>query len=109
MPGLRRAFRQHRLDILERDAARLEHDEEMIKQVGRFRRDLLAAFADRGEPGFDRFLAELLGAMGDAFVEQRARLGGLGARLGARRHALFEVTQGELGAGLGRSFGHQAQ
>ncbi len=69
------------------DAARLEHDQQVIEQVGGLRDQPLAVLGDRRERGLDRLLAELLGAMRHALVEQLARIGRLGARLRALVHA----------------------
>ena len=51
---------------------------------------------DRGDHGLDRLLAELLGAMRHAPVDELARIGDVRARLRALLHALFEVMQGEV-------------
>ena len=83
-----------RLDLGERDAARLQHHQQMIEQVGGLGDQALAVFADRRERGLDRLLAELLGAMRHALVEQLARVGLLGARRGALVHARFEIVRG---------------
>src|SRR5580704_5830963 len=83
------------LDLRERDAAGVEHDQEMVEHVGGFADDALAVFADRGNRRLDRLLAEFLGAMRHAAVEQLARVGHVGAFLRARLDALFEVVEGE--------------
>ena len=84
---------EHGLDLGERDAARLQHDEQMVEQVGGLGDQVLAILADRRERGLDRLLAELLGAMRHALVEQLAGVGLLGARRGALVHAGFEVVR----------------
>ena len=55
----------------------------------------LAVLADRRDRRLDRFLAELLGAMRHAAVEELARIGHVGARLRARLDAFFEIVEGE--------------
>src|SRR5262249_14143380 len=76
--------------------ARLEHDQQVVDEVGGFRDQARAILLDRRQHGLDRFLAELLGAMRHALVEQPARIGGMGARLRALVHALFEIAEGDV-------------
>src|SRR5438477_6140851 len=89
------ALRQRGLHLVERYGARLEQNQKMIKQIGRFGDQPLAAFTDRRQRGLDRLLAELLGAMRHALVEQLARIGGLGTRGGALFDAGRQVVEGE--------------
>ena len=96
-------FSQRGLDLGQLDAARLQHHQKVIEQVGGFRGEPVAVLGDGGERHFHRFLAELLGAMADALVQQLAGIGFLRARLGALFDARGEVGQGE---GLGQ-FGLQ--
>src|SRR5580704_10268718 len=92
---LPRARAELGLDFGERDAAGMEHDQEMVEHVGGLADDALTVFADRGNRRLDRLLAEFLGAMRHAAVEQLARVGHVGAFLRARLDALFEVVEGE--------------
>ena len=55
--------------------------------------------ADGGDGSLERFLAKLFGAMGDAAVEQLARIGHVGAFLGTLAQAQLEIVQGEVGHG----------
>src|SRR4051794_11400998 len=66
------ALGEHGLDLGELDAARLEHNEQMIKQVGCLGDQVLAILGYGGKGGLHRLLAELLGAMRHALVEQFA-------------------------------------
>ena len=86
---------ERRFDFGKRDAARMQHDEQMIEEIGRFRDHAVAILGDGGDGDLDRFLAEFLGAMGHALVDQLAGVGGADIRLRARLHALFEVVEGE--------------
>jgi hypothetical protein len=85
------------LDVRERDPARLQHHQQMIDEIGALRDQPLAILADGGKRGLDRLLAQLLGAMGDAAVEQLAGIGQVGARLGALLDPFLQVFQGEIG------------
>src|SRR5262249_21367321 len=84
------------LHVGERNPARLEHDQQVVDEVGGFRDQARAILLDRRQHGLDRLLAELLGAMRHALVEQPARIRGMGARLRALVHALFEIAEGEV-------------
>src|SRR5665811_1620013 len=68
----------------------------MIEQVGGFRDELAAIVLHGSQTGFDGLLAQLLGAMRDALVDERAGIGLRSARLGALVHAFFQIGQGEL-------------
>ena len=61
----------------------------MIEQIGGFRDQPALVFLHGSQRGFDGLLAQLLGAVGDALVDQRARIGILRARLGALRAPAF--------------------
>src|SRR5262245_7682791 len=69
----------------------------MVDEVGGFRDQAPAIFLYGGQHGLDRLLAELLGAMRHALVEEPARIGRMGACLRALLYALFEVVEGEVG------------
>ena len=58
-----RALRQRGLDIFQRHAARLQQHEQMIEQIGALGDQMIAIVLDRGDHGFDRLLAEFLGAV----------------------------------------------
>src|SRR6516225_8054224 len=68
----------------------------MVDEIGDFRDQARAILLDRRQHGLDRLLAELLGAMRHALVEEPARIGGMRARLRALLHALFEIAEGEV-------------
>src|SRR5262249_37023485 len=68
----------------------------MVDEVGGFRDQARAILLDRRQHGLDRLLAELLGAMRHALVEKPARIGGMGVRLRASLHALFELAECEV-------------
>src|SRR6516162_3391352 len=55
----------------------------------------MAVLRKRRNDGFDRLLAELLGAVRGPAVEQPARIGYLGRRFRARLEAAFEVMNGK--------------
>ena len=95
-PGLALALGEHRLDLRQRDAARMQHHQQMVEQVGGLAGQMLVVLVDGGDHGLDRLLAELLGAMGDAAIDELARIGDVGARLGAFLDAFFEVLQCEV-------------
>src|ERR1700722_1990856 len=76
-------LRQHRLDVLEADATRLQQHQQMEQHVGAFGDQMLAIVFDAGDDGLDRFLAEFLSAVLRALVEQLAGVG----RLPSRRRA----------------------
>ena len=97
--GLRRARREHALHLGELDAARLQHNEQMVKQVRRLGDQVLAIIADRRERGLHRLLAELLGAMRHALLDQLAGVGLLGAFRRALMHPGFEIVQRERSHG----------
>ena len=84
------------LDLVESDAARLQHHQQMIKHVGGFRDQAVAiVLADRGYRGFHRLLAQLLGAMVHAVVQQLAGVGHVRAPVRAGLHALFQIMERE--------------
>jgi hypothetical protein len=68
----------------------------MIDEIGGLRDQPRSILIDGSEHGFDRFLAELLGTIFHAPVEEPARIGGIGARAGALLHALLQIMQGEI-------------
>ncbi len=67
----------------------------MVEHVGGLRDHPVAIFGDCGNGGFDRLLAEFLGAMIDAAVEELARVRFVRARLGPVPDALFQIMQGK--------------
>ena len=83
------------LDLCKRDAANVQHDEQVIKKVSRFADHALAILADRRNRRLDSLLAELFRAMRHTAVEELARIGDFRARLRAVPHAFLEVLQGE--------------
>jgi hypothetical protein len=86
------AFGEHGLNLRQRDAARVQHHEEVVEQVRGLAGEMLVVLVNRGDHGFDRLLPELLGAMGYAAVEELARIGNVAARLGALADAVFEIS-----------------
>src|SRR5215212_4796477 len=78
--GHGRALRQRRLDILKRDATRLQQHQQMKQQVPAFSDQMATIVLDRGDHGFHRFLAELFGAMLRTLVQQLAGIGRLSYR-----------------------------
>src|SRR5208282_2577660 len=93
--ALPRAALQFAHHGLKRDAARLQHDEQMIEHVGGFGANRLFVLSCRGDRQFDRLLAELAGAMGGALVQQAAGIGLAAARFGAARDCFGEIVKGE--------------
>ena len=91
---------ERRLHLRERDPARREHDQQMVDEVGRLRDQPLTILLDRGDHGLDRLLAELLGAMRHALVEELARVGGVRARLRALLYALSRSWRVKFGIGF---------
>src|SRR5271156_402637 len=65
----------------------------MIEYVRRLGAKRGIVLRNRGDRGLERLLSELFRAMRDAFVEQRARIGFLGARLGALRDQPGKVVE----------------
>src|SRR5271156_3074149 len=65
----------------------------MIEYVRRLGAKRGIVLRNRGDRGLERLLSELFRAMRDAFVEQRARIGFLGARLGALRGQPGKVVE----------------
>ena len=55
----------------------------MKHQIGTFRDEMIAVILDCGDHGLDRFLAQFLGAVLRALVEQLAGIGRLAARCSA--------------------------
>ena len=73
----------------------MQQDEQMIKHVGGLADQALSIVADRGDRRLHCLLAELLGALIDAAIEQLAGVGHLGALAGARLHAPFQIADGK--------------
>src|SRR3954467_9131942 len=93
--GYRGALRHRRLDILKLHAARLQQRKEMKQQVGAFGDQMIAIVLDRGDDGFHRFFAELLGAMLRPLVQQLTGVGRLSSRCRASVDSGGEVMDGE--------------
>jgi hypothetical protein len=74
----------------------MQHDQKMVEHVGRFADQAVAVLARRCDHGLDRLFAELLGALRCAPVEQLARVGFLGRRLGALIDALLKIADGKF-------------
>src|SRR5262249_30063858 len=70
--------------------------QEMVNDVGGLPNEALAVVADSRNRSLDGFLAELLGALVDAAIEQFAGIGHLGALAGALPHALFQIADREI-------------
>src|SRR5262245_51412263 len=68
----------------------------MVQEVGGLRDQPLAILADGGKRGLDRLLAELLGTMRHALVDELACVGRGRAGLRALVHAGRQIVQGEL-------------
>jgi len=77
-PGCKRV-----LDFRQRDATRLQQNEEVKHKIGALGDQMFAIVLDRGDHGFDRLFAEFLGAMIGAFVQKFARIRHLRIRRGA--------------------------
>src|SRR5215470_12559995 len=76
-------FRQLGFHIGKGDAARVQHHKQAVDKVGGLGDQPLTILGYRSKYRLDRLLTELLGTMSDAAVEQLARIGQVGARLGA--------------------------
>src|SRR6185437_3701114 len=106
--GLAGARPELGLDLVERDAAHVEHDQKVIEHVGGFGDGPLAILSDRRDRRFDRLLAELLGTMRHAPVDELARIRHVGAGLSAVAHAFLEIMECKRrhGRSFGRSLSH---
>ena len=69
----------------------------MVDEVGGFRDQARAILLDRGQNGLDRLLAQLLGAMAHALVEEPTRIGYVGTCFGALLHAFLEIIKSKIG------------
>src|SRR5215469_3927212 len=94
-PGLAAARAEFGFYLVERNAAGMQQDQQMIKYVGGLADQALPVVADRGNRRLDRLLAELFSALIDAAIEQLAGIGYLGALAGARLHASFQIADGK--------------
>src|SRR3954471_6499549 len=72
------------LDVFELDAAGLQQHQQMKQQIGALSDQMVAIILDRGDHGFDSFLAEFFGAVLRTLVEQLAGVGRLSSRCGPR-------------------------
>src|SRR6185436_1463218 len=81
-PRNRRPLRQRGLDLVEPDVARLQQHQQVKQQVGAFGDQMVPIVLDRRDHGLDRFLAQFLGAVLRALVEQFAGVGRLSSRCG---------------------------
>src|SRR5262249_44083749 len=86
---------QHRLDVSEREPARLQQHKQVVDKVRAFRRQRMAVPLDRRDDGLDRFLAQLARAMGRTLVEQLARIGRVAARAGAGVDGRGKIMDGK--------------
>ena len=90
MAGLRRPAFEFRDDLVQGHAARLEENEEMIKDIRGFANDWNFIPLDGRDHQFHRLLAEFFGHAGRAFFEQGLGVGFFRAGAGAG----FELAQG---------------
>src|SRR4051812_19676947 len=90
-----RTLRQSRFYILERYAARFQKHQQVKQQVGAFGDQMIAIVFHRGDNGFHRLFAELLGAMFRTLVQQLARIGRLCSRCRAGIDSGGEIMEGE--------------
>ncbi len=74
MTALRRSLIERRFDLGQRDTTRFEQYQQMVKQIGRFRDQTPFVLLDGGQTGLYRLLAQFLGAVSDALVDQRTRI-----------------------------------
>src|ERR1051326_4547330 len=88
------------LDLRELDAAGVQHDQEVIQHVGGFPDHAIAVLGGDRQHGLDGLLAEFLGALRGALIEELAGVGLLGRGGGAVDDALLQVSEGELAHGL---------
>ena len=72
-------FRHH---LIERHAAGLQHDEQMVEHVGALSDELGCLARNCGDHGFDRLLAEFSGGALRSAVEERFCIGGIRRRFG---------------------------
>ena len=71
---------QRGLDLFKPDVARFQQHQQVKQQIRAFGDQVVAVILDRGNHGFHRFLAELLGAMLRALVEELDGVGRLAPR-----------------------------
>src|SRR6202158_6246290 len=90
-----RALRQRSLDFLKPHTARLQQHQQVKQQVRAFGDQMVAIVLDRGDHGFDRLLAEFLGAMLRSLVQELARIGRLYSRWRARIGGGCEILKRE--------------
>ena len=99
MSGLRRALFESRFYLHQSNAAGLQQHQQMIKKIGRFCDQPAIVILHGGQSRFDGLLAQLLGAMSDALVDEGAGIGVRRARLGALVDPPLKVSQGKLAHG----------
>src|SRR5262249_39930975 len=94
-PRLTTASAKFGLDLVKRNAARVQQHKEVIKHVGGLADQALPVFGDGGNCRLDGLFAELFCAMINAAMEQLAGIGTLGAFAGARLYAPFQIADGK--------------
>src|SRR6185437_13337206 len=106
VPRLLGALGKLGLDCGQRHTARFQHYKQMIKQVSDLCDESAVVFLHGSHHGFHGLFAQLLGAMIDTLIEQRAGIGILRARFRAFVDPLFKIGQRELAhmASFARSF-----
>src|SRR6516162_9168106 len=84
------------LDLVERNAAGVQQHQQMVNDVGGFPNQAFAVVTDSRNRGLDGFLAELLGALVDAAIEQLGGIGPRGALAGSPPHAFSKTGDREF-------------
>src|SRR6188472_1444377 len=79
--------------LLQRHATRLEQEQEMVQQVGRLGGEAGLVFGGGRDHRLDRFLADLLGDLGDPAFEQLHGIGAIGPLPGPARDGGGEPAQ----------------
>ena len=83
--------------VIERHAGDVEQDKEMVEDVRRLPRQLLAVALDGGDRRLHRLLAELLRRKRDSAPRELRRIGGGIAGFRPRGHDSRQVFEGEGG------------
>ena len=79
-----------------RDAARMQHHEEMVEKIGAFIDERLTFASHGGDHRLDRLFAHFLGGAGRAAVEQRFGVRGFRARACPFGNDRGEIGQAEI-------------
>src|SRR5580700_9451578 len=87
--GLTRARAKLSLNLIEGDAADVQHDQKVVEHVSRLRDRPLTVLRDGRDGRLDRLFAELFGALGHAAVNQPPRVGHVRALFCAVLNTLF--------------------